>query len=150
MYTIVETTKGKQCLLFDEYRYLCDRIRNTRTYWRCEHHAGCRGRAKQNGDAAPVLTSTHNHDAPKETNTVAEFKAVLKHRVREEATPMTQIYRSELIKRYTNDPDDVASLPLFRQLKNTLYRTKNEHYPPLPRSINEVSIEGMLDNYKSK
>ncbi|CAF2618161.1 unnamed protein product [Rotaria sp. Silwood2] len=147
---MVETTKGKQCLLFDKYRYLCDPIRNTRTYWRCEQHINCSRRSKQNGEEAPVLTSPHNHDPQKEANDTAQFKTDLKHRIREEQAPLTQIYWSELIKRYTSNPDDVATLPLFHQLKNTLYRTKNEHYPLLPRSINEVCVEGKwclsLDN----
>ncbi|CAF3303223.1 unnamed protein product [Rotaria socialis] len=126
MYTIVETAKGKQCSLFDEYRYVCDRIQ------------------------PPVLTSPYNHDPPKEANDIAQFKKDLKHRIREEQTPLTQLYRSELIKRYISNPENVATLLLFHQLKNILYRTKNEHYPPLPRSINEVYVEGKwrmsLDN----
>lgn len=149
MFTIVETTKERPCLLLDEYRYLRDRTRNKKTYWKCEHYGGCHGRAIQKGDAMPVLSSPHNHDPSKETNNIAEFKTVLKHRIREEQVPLTQIYRSELIKRYTDNPDTVAPLPLFHQLKNTLYRTKNEHYPSLPRSINEVCVEGMLDHCKS-
>ncbi|CAM2728819.1 unnamed protein product [Rotaria socialis] len=150
MYTIVETAKGKQCSLFDEYRYVCDRIRNTRTYWRCEQYINCSGRAKQNIEEPPVLTSPYNHDPPKEANDIAQFKKDLKHRIREEQTPLTQLYRSELIKRYISNPENVATLLLFHQLKNILYRTKNEHYPPLPRSINEVYVEGKwrmsLDN----
>ncbi|CAF4629621.1 unnamed protein product [Rotaria socialis] len=150
MYTIVETAKGKQCSLFDEYRYVCDRIRNTRTYWRCEQYINCSGRAKQNIEEPPVLTSPYNHDPPKEANDIAQFKKDLKHRIREEQTPLTQLYRSELIKRYISNPENVATLLLFHQLKIILYRTKNEHYPPLPRSINEVYVEGKwrmsLDN----
>ncbi|CAF5023335.1 unnamed protein product, partial [Rotaria socialis] len=89
-------------------------------------------------------------DPPKEANDIAQFKKDLKHRIREEQTPLTQLYRSELIKRYISNPENVATLLLFHQLKNILYRTKNEHYPPLPRSINEVYVEGKwrmsLDN----
>ena len=83
MHTIVETTKGKHCLLLDDHRYLCDRIRNTRTYWRCVKHIGCPGRAKQTGDDIPVLTAPHNHDPDKEVNDVAVFKTILKKRIRE-------------------------------------------------------------------
>lgn len=104
MFTIVETTKGKHCLLFDDYRYLRDRIRNTRTYWRCVQHMGCPGRAKQNGDDMPVVTAPHNHDPNKGANDVAEFKTILKKRIRDEQVSIKQLYRSELIKRYANNP----------------------------------------------
>ncbi|CAF4683692.1 unnamed protein product, partial [Rotaria magnacalcarata] len=79
-------------------------------------YINCSGRAKQNSEEPPVLTSPHNHDPPKEANDIAQFKKDLKHRIREEQTPLTQLYRSELIKRYINNPEDVATLPLFHQL----------------------------------
>ena len=44
MYTITETQKGKKCLIFDGYRNLRDRIRNSNTYWRCENRGQCSGR----------------------------------------------------------------------------------------------------------
>ncbi|CAF1265808.1 unnamed protein product [Rotaria sordida] len=142
MYLIVDTTKRKKCLLFDEYRYLRDHIRNTTTYWRCEKLTGCPGRAIQRGDEPPVISSPHNHDPNKEQNEIIKFKSDIKFRIREEQVPLKQLYRSELIKRYTINPNDVRNLPQFHQIKTSLYRVKNENYPPLPRSINEVSIEG--------
>jgi hypothetical protein len=142
MFTITETSKGKQCLLFDEYRYHRDRIRNTTTYWRCI--GGCPGRAIQRGDGLPVITSPHNHDPDTEKNKIEQFKTDLKHHIRDTQTPVKQIYRSELIKRYSSSPDDVCGLPQYHQVKNSLYRIKNENYPVLPRSINEIVLEGML------
>ena len=37
MFSITETTKDKKCLLFDEYRFHHERIRNTTSYWRCAY-----------------------------------------------------------------------------------------------------------------
>ena len=145
MFSIVETIKGKRCLLCDEYRYVCDRIRNTNKYWRCERFSGCRGRAVQRGDEEPTLTSPHNHDPDKERNDKEQFKSDLKQRVHEGQSPLKQIYRTELIKKYTTVKDVVCILPQYHQIKNTLYRTKNENYPSLPRSVNEISLDGMLD-----
>ena len=143
MYLIVETTKGKKCLLFDEYRYMRDRIRNTTTYWRCEKAGdSCPGRAVQRGEEEPVITSPHNHDPNKEKNEILKFKSDLKCRIRDQQVPLKQLYRSELLKRYTFNPDDVCNLPQFHQIKTGLYRVKNENYPPLPRSIDDVFLEG--------
>ena len=140
MFSIVETDRGKRCLLYDEYRYVCNRIRNTNTYWRCERLSGCRGCVIQRGDEEPTLTSPHNHDPDKE-----QFKSDLKQCVREGQPPPKKIYRTELINKYTTNKDVVCILPQHHQIKNTLYRTKNENYPSLRRSVNEISLDGMLD-----
>jgi hypothetical protein len=67
----------------------------------------------------------------------------LKKQIREAQTPIKQIFRSELIKRYSSSPDKVGGLPQYHQVKTSLYRTKNENYPGLPRSINEFVLEGI-------
>ncbi|CAF3499844.1 unnamed protein product [Rotaria sp. Silwood1] len=125
MFSITETTKGRKCLLFHEYRYHRERIRNTTTYWRCERLGNCYARVVQKGDD-------------------------LKKIIREKQAPIKQIYRGGLVKRYSSNPDDVCGLPLYHQIKNCLYRTKNENYSSLPESIDEFLLEGKwrmtLDN----
>ena len=61
MFSITETTKGRKCLLFDEYRYHRERIRNTTTYWRCQRIGFCHGHVIQRGDDLPIIASPHNH-----------------------------------------------------------------------------------------
>ncbi|CAF3934831.1 unnamed protein product [Rotaria sp. Silwood1] len=50
MFSITETTKGRKCLLFHEYRYHRERICNTTTYWRCERLGNFHARVVQKGD----------------------------------------------------------------------------------------------------
>ena len=95
MYLIVDTTKGKKYLLFDEYRYLRNRIRNITTYWRCEKLTSCPGHAMQKDDEPPVISSAHKHDPDKEQNGVIEFKSDLKFCIGEEQVLLKQLYRSE-------------------------------------------------------
>ena len=97
MYLIVDTTKGKKCLLFDEYLYLRDRIGNTTTYWRCEKLSGCPGRAIQRSDEPPVILSPYNHNPKKEQNRIIKFNSNLKFRILMEQVPPKQLYRLELI-----------------------------------------------------
>ncbi|CAF3822120.1 unnamed protein product, partial [Rotaria sordida] len=113
-----------------------DCICNINTYWRCEHLTGCHGRVIQRGDDEPPLPSSHNHDLDKK-----RFKSDLKHPVREGQSPFQQIYRAELIKRYTTHTDDLFALPQYHQIENPLYRTKYKNFPPLSRSINEIPLE---------
>ncbi|CAF1244055.1 unnamed protein product, partial [Didymodactylos carnosus] len=56
-----------------------------------------------------------------------------------------KLFRSELVKIQTTSPDNVSALPQFNTIKNSLYRTRNEKYPPLPKSIDDVKLE-VIDN----
>lgn len=145
MFSVTETSKGKKCLLFEEYLYHRERIRNTTTYWRCAYGDGCRGRAVQRNEDLPVVTSSHNHDPDKHRNELEQFKTDLKKHIRDEQTPIKQIYRSELLKRYSSSPEKVSGLPQYHQIKNSLYKTKNENYPSLPECISELVLEGKSD-----
>ena len=144
MYSIIDTTKEKKCLLFHEFRYLCDRIRNENTYWRCELRSTCPGCASQKGDGEPTVTSPHNHEPNEQRNEAERFKTTLKRRIREDPTPMRKIFRTELISEYTTNPENVCAPPQFSEIKNSLYRTKNQNYPARPKSINDVTIEGNI------
>ena len=65
MFSITETVKDRKCLLFDEYRYYRERIRNTTTYWRNEGISLCHGHVIQRGNDLSIITSAHNHDPDK-------------------------------------------------------------------------------------
>ena len=98
MFSITETNKDRKCLLFDEYRYHCERIRNITTYWRCERLGLCHERVIQRGDDLPIMTSPHNHDPDKTRNEIEQFKTDLKKHICQAQTPIRETYRSELIK----------------------------------------------------
>jgi len=142
MYTLIETEKGKKCLIFNNYRYLCDRIRNNNIYWRCEKRSECSGRLIEKDGDIPILTASHNHEPNENKNKQEVFINHLKRQIREDPTPIRKIFRGEIIKYYTAEPDSVCTLPQFNQIKNSLYRAKNINYPALPKSIDDVSIEG--------
>ena len=142
------TLQKEKCLLFREFRHLCDRIRNENTYWRCELRSTCPGRASQKRDGEPTVTSPHNHEPNEQRSEAERFKTTLKRRIREDPTPIRKIFRTELISEYTTNPQNVCALPQFFEIKNSLYRTKNQTYPAFPKSINDVTIEGKIYSAK--
>ena len=148
MYSIIDTTKGKKCLLFHEFRYLCDRISNENTYWRCELRLTCPGHASQKDDGEPTVTSPHNHEPNEQRNEAERFKTTLKRRIREDPTPIRKIFRTALISEHTPNPENVCALAQFFEIKNSLYRTKNQNYSALPKSITDVTIEGKIYSVK--
>ncbi|CAF1019972.1 unnamed protein product [Didymodactylos carnosus] len=144
MYSVIETQKGKPCLLFNGYRYLKDRTRNNNVYWRCENRSNCSGRATQEDNSAPILTAPHSHEPDEKRNACEEFRTKLKRRIRDEPLSVRKLFRSKLISAQTTNPSGVSILPQFLEIKNSLYDTKNETYPRLPKLIDDVKIEGML------
>ena len=121
MYIITETQKEKKCLIFDGYRYLRDRIRNSNTYWRCENRGQCSGRLIQKGDQIPVVATKHNHEPNEQTIRQKLFIAHLKEQIRENSMPIRKIFRDEIVNRYTVEPNSVRVLPQFNQIKSSLY-----------------------------
>ncbi|CAF2057666.1 unnamed protein product [Rotaria magnacalcarata] len=111
------------------------------SYWHCEKRDKCPGRLTQKADQNPMFTASYNHEPDENKNKQEIFITNLKRQIREDPMPIGKIFRSELINRYTNEPDAVCTLPEFYQIKNSLYRTKNENCPPLPKSIEQVTIE---------
>ena len=77
------------------------------------------------------------------------FMTNLKRKIREDPIPVRKLFRGELINRLTNEPDSVCTSPQFYQVNSSLYRTKNATYPSLPKSVEEVSIEGNRFNITS-
>ena len=149
MLTVVETKRGKPCFIFNNYFYLRNRIRNTNIYWRCEKRGECPGRLTQKAGKEPVLTAAHNHDPDEKKKKKKMFTTNLKRRIREDPIPVRKLFRGELINRLKNELDSVCTLPQFYQIKSSLYRTNNATYSSLPKSVEEVSIEGNRLNITS-
>ena len=149
MLTVVEAKRGKPCLIFNNYCYLRNRIRNTNIYWRCEKRGECPERLTQEAGEEPVLTTAHNHDPDENKKKKKMFTTNLKRKIHEDPIPVRKLLRGELSNRLTNEPDSVCTLPQFYQIKSSLYRIKNAIYPSLPKSVEEVSIEGNRFNITS-
>ena len=94
-------------MIFDGYRYLRHRIRNSNIYWHCENRGQCSGRFIQKGDQIPVVTAKHNHEPHEQTIRQKLFIAPLKEQIRENSMPIRKIFRGEIVNRYTVEPDSV-------------------------------------------
>ncbi|CAF2869568.1 unnamed protein product [Rotaria sp. Silwood2] len=88
MYTIIETQKDTKCLIFNDYRYLRDDIRNVNTFCRYKNRNECPGRLTQKSDQIPVVTAQDNHE-PKVQQKL--FITYLKEQIRENSTPIRKI-----------------------------------------------------------
>ncbi|CAF0843312.1 unnamed protein product [Didymodactylos carnosus] len=89
------------------------------------------------------MKKPHNHSGDENKCKVEEFKMNLKRRIEESPQPVKRIYREEIISLQTTAPQLTSFTPMFHEMKNSLYKTRNDSYPPAPHTINDVKIEGI-------
>ena len=139
MPSIVESKCNKPMLLFDTFRYTQGKVLSTTIYWKCENRS-CPGHAIQYGSNPSSMKKLHNHDDDKTKRKVEEFRTKLKRRSEDSPQPVKRIYREHLISLYTMSPQIT---PMFHEIKNSLYKTRNTSYPPAPCTIDDANIEGI-------
>ena len=97
----------------------------------------------QYGSNPPSIKKPHNHDGDEMKCKVEAFKMNLKRRIENSPQPVKRIYREQLISLYTTSPQITPFTPMFHEIKNSLYKTRNTSYPPAPCTIDDVNIEGI-------
>ncbi|CAF2831612.1 unnamed protein product [Rotaria sp. Silwood2] len=67
----------------------------------------------------------------------------LKRRIEDSPQPVKKIYRKQIISLCTTSPQMTQYTPMFHEMKNSLYKTRNTSYPSSQRTIDNVNIEGI-------
>ncbi|CAF1396877.1 unnamed protein product [Didymodactylos carnosus] len=98
--------KDQLILILNGYRYTQGWVRNNNTYWKCEDRS-CTGRASQKCLDDPKETQQHSHSPNQGQCNVEEFTTNVKKCIREEPEPVRKIFRQELVKLQTKNPDQV-------------------------------------------
>ena len=140
--SIVENKRNKPMLLLDTFRYTQNKVLSTTIYWKCENHS-CPGRAKQYGSNSLSMKKPYNHDGDEIECKVEEFRTNLKRCIEDSPQLVKRIYREQLISLYTTSPQITPFTPMFHEIKNSLYKTRNTSYLPAPCIIDDVNIEGI-------
>ena len=96
----------------------------------------------EKGDEIALVPGKHNHEPNEQPIRQKRFIAHLKEQIRENAMTIRKIFPGEIFSRYTVEGDSVRLLAQFKQIKSSFYRVKNMNSPPLPKSIEDLSIEG--------
>ena len=87
------------------------------------------------------MKKPHNYDGDEMKWKVEEFRMNLKRHIEDSSQPVNRrIYSEQLISLYTRSPQ---MTPMFHEIKNSFYQTRNTSYPPAPRTIDDVNIEGI-------
>ena len=92
------------------------------------------------------MKKPHNHDGNEMKCKVEEFRTNLKQPIEDSSQPVKRIYREQLISLYTTSPQSTPFTPMFYEIKDSLYKTRNTSYLPAPCKIDDVNIEGIWTN----
>lgn len=142
--SIIESKKGKSVLLYQGYKFYQRKVyKNSNILWICAKE-NCAGNVTTDASVITVLKTTKEHicapDVAKSEVEVCIFKA--KKRAREEYTPVTQIFREELMSATNKGLDFVTQIPAFSNVKQQLYSARHASLgiDTLPKHRNDIII----------
>lgn len=157
-FEILKTTKNQESILFKSYRYFLKTENKDNTkYWKCGK-PGCtasittaeewvvkiNGRRRENMDDIDDTHTSRHILEPIEIEAITSIND-MKQKVKASSQTVESIYREEQLRLATkfNNLDIVAEhVKPFYSIKSRLYRSRNEAFPPIPHSLEELIIEG--------
>ena len=113
------------------------------TYWRCVKRT-CPARITTKDEEFLQQTAGCNHPVDAVDCEVQAIRSQVRKRACEEVTPVTAIDNEQLIS-LNNHPkrNSIApKLPSFTSLKSSLYGNQHSRQPPLPKTRDEIRVEG--------
>lgn len=133
----IKSQKGKELLLYEDYRYRVARINpDGSCSWRCIT-AKCRGRIRVNGDDVKVV-SKHDH-APQPEKVIA---AKCLDKIKQRATQSLEKPRQLILTCTNGIPLEAAvHLPKYSSQQRTVERVRRQHHHPYP---NPLSVAGKI------
>ncbi|KAJ8025697.1 hypothetical protein HOLleu_33323 [Holothuria leucospilota] len=147
--TLMEGLKtGGKILVYDGYRYHKNKTANNKIYWRCAH-LECRApihtdhidfnninaRVRIQGERFPQ----HNHERDGDLISKTLFtQRVFETITNDPSMPIRRAYNKVLLRENNRD-----NIPSFAELESSLQRHRNSLWPGVPRTINDVEIEGI-------
>jgi hypothetical protein len=155
------TTKNKRCIVFYKYRYCLKRQNKDSVYWICREKScsasiTTRGNEviKIDGEAVVsenvdiIVKGSHSDNEHKlfSDEVVLVTNCVSSMKIRAKAGESVGAVYSTTQNKYlqeTGDPEaTAANFPNLISIKSSLYNEQRKEYPSLPKSLNELSLNG--------
>ena len=156
-FTTIPTTRGKESIVCFNFRYHLKQLNKSGS-----KHFVCRTCSasitisngfiiKINNNEVDVVnedsinTSHQNHEPLKNSEILAlDFKNKLKMKVVSDNTPIQQFFQEEqskLIRNIGNMNSLTNDVPQFYNIQSGLYKYKSKFIPPIPKTIDEITIK---------
>lgn len=152
------TTKGKDSILVNNFRYYLWRENKNSKYWVCSREKclasittqgeillKVSGKRVEVEDIGQIVKESHyQHDSLSEEE-ISFLKALntMKIRARDTGSDVGDIYREEhtkFIKEFGNLEIAANNFRPLYCVKTSLYRARNARYPPLMESISDIDL----------
>lgn len=142
---IIETNRGRPCLLLDGFCYRLHRKRATYCGWLCvneKKESRCHGKLKVYSNGQVFLTQAHSCKPNVAVTEIRRKMYVCKQRAREEITiPVSQIFKEEFQDVLAKGYDMVADMPIYDNVKSSLCKARREALDALNGAENKEEQE---------
>ena len=143
-----KTTKGKDCLIYENYMFHINGKNEDTVYWECK------GKRRQNCRATAISVGTkicvngsHTCDQTAIKTGTHVFKESCKDISFSSSLPLPRIYREEANRLAVSCGKSDAilrELPLFKSTSSSMYRAKHKSLPTLAKTRREIVIPARL------
>ncbi|KAJ8311773.1 hypothetical protein KUTeg_010675 [Tegillarca granosa] len=142
----VKNKHGGDSLIFNGYQYQVKNRRNDRVYWKC-HVTNCTATFNTYQNHIVKFGNVHNHPSEESQIDCMKMLEAIKKRCRYEVRPIPSIYEESVSRLRNQDWNDetrdiVEQLPTFYSCKSSLYRQRATTRPPIPKTRDDVHIQG--------
>ncbi|CAF2101064.1 unnamed protein product, partial [Rotaria magnacalcarata] len=129
--SFINSQKGKQLLVANEYIFKLNKTTTTTKYWKCVVNS-CSAKIHTDVHGHLVkINDEHSHPSEKETIEVREFREKFKQRAVNETTPIPRIYDEECAKAKLSDAT-TAILPSEREMNSGINKARRAMTPTIP------------------
>lgn len=138
---IIETNRGRPCLILDGFCYRLHRKTDEYTGWLCvneKKESKCHGKLKVSKTGEVICTQQHRCTPNVAETEIRKKMYVCKKRAREEITvPVCQIFKEELQELITKGYDMVAEMPLYDNVKSSLCKVRRDALASVEQNSNK-------------
>ncbi|CAF4002007.1 unnamed protein product [Rotaria magnacalcarata] len=129
--SFINSQKGKQLLIANEYIFKLNKTTTTTKYWKCVvNSCSAKIHTDLNGHLVKI-NDDHSHPSEKETIEVREFREKVKQRAINETTPIPRIYDEECAKAKLSDTT-TAILPSEREMNSAINKVRRAMTHTIP------------------
>ena len=146
---VIVGNRGGKVLIHNGFKYQKNRQRTESIYWRCWRKE-CRANLRTNifdlNDMNPNIQILqeieHAHEEDDDMIGKNETLNQMKDAIREDPTvPIKKVY-NKVARAMIRGGGDREHIPEFHRIRTSMTRTRLEHVPVVPRTVDDITIEG--------
>ena len=145
-FKIIQTNRGKECLICDQHKYrLCYTKKTGETLWRCSSQKLCKAILTLNSGKSLILNSNdkaHNHAQYSEKELdLYEFRNECKRKANDELC----VRPNKIMRTVLKDVPELFEIEDIYNVRRAMYNVRRKKIPTLAKTRREV-IDQLIEN----